>query len=247
MLDSEYDTMFQLEDRHWWFISKRNFVKTILDQFFPDRGGNILDVGCGTGGMLTVLNPYGRVFGIELHRKACEFSCQRKDTLIIQGNAHELPFKKETFHLITLFDVLYHQHVLDDESVIRQLTDLLVPGGLLLITDSAFEFLKSRHDLAVMARHRYTLQELKDKLIRCHFTLLKGTYLFWTIFPVVLLSRWLDRILLTFSKPKIHSDLKMPASALNRLLVTIHAWESQWLKIGNFPYGSSLLILGRKG
>jgi SAM-dependent methyltransferase len=246
VLDSEYETMFQLEDRHWWFISKRNFVKNILDQFFQSRGGNILDVGCGTGGMLKVLNPYGKVFGIELHRKACEFTCQRDNPCIIQGNAHQLPFKKETFHLITLFDVLYHQHVLDDENIIRQMVDLLVPGGLLLITDSAFEFLKSRHDLAVMARHRYTLGELKGKLTRCHFTVLKGTYLFCAIFPAVVISRWLSKVLLAFSKPKIHSDLKMTHPVLNRLLITIHAWEGRLLKVWNFPFGSSLLILGKK-
>ncbi|MFH0788807.1 MAG: methyltransferase domain-containing protein [Pseudomonadota bacterium] len=246
MLDSEYETMYQLEDRHWWFVSKRNFVKTVLDQFLKGQGSNVLDVGSGTGGMLKLLSSYGRVFGIELHRQACELSRRRDNPFIIQGNAHQLPFKKESFDLITLFDVLYHQHVLDDETIIRQLHDLLVPGGLLMITDSAFEFLKSRHDLAVMARHRYTLGELRDKLTRCHFTVLKRTYLFCSIFPAVVIARWLGKILLAFSTPKIHSDLKLTPPALNRLLVKIHTWEGKRLRVWNFPFGSSLLILGRK-
>ena len=100
---------------------------------------------------------YGRVFGMDHHEAACEFSRRRNRFLLIKGDANHLPFKKETFHLITLFDVLYHQHIINDEDVLRQIHELLAPGGFLLITDSAYDFLKSTHDLAVMARHRYTL------------------------------------------------------------------------------------------
>lgn len=246
MLDSEYETMYQLEDKHWWFVSKRNFVRQVLDDNLHKNGLKILDVGCGTGGMLQLLGTYGKVFGMELHRKACELTLQRGHPGIVQGNAPYFPFKKETFHLITLFDVLYHQHILDDQAVIRQLLDLMVPGGLILITDSAFEFLKSRHDLAVMARHRYTLEELTDTLTRVDFSILKKTYLYCTLFPLVLISRWIDKLVLAFAKPTIHSDLKMTPPVLNRLLIVLHAGEGKLVKVFNFPFGSSLLILGRK-
>jgi len=246
MLDTEYEIMYRLEDKHWWFVAKRNYIQIILDEYLKDKGSKILDVGCGTGGMLKLLKAYGQVFGIELHRRACEFTRRRNNSFVIQGDANRLPFKKGAFHLITLFDVLYHQHVLDDGKVIQQMYELLVPNGLLLITDSAFEFLRSRHDLAVMARHRYTLKELTDKLISYHFAVLKGTYLYCTIFPAVLIARWLSKLLLKFSKAKIHSDLKMTNPSLNKFLVKIHIGEGKLLRILNFPFGSSLLILGKK-
>jgi SAM-dependent methyltransferase len=246
MLDREYEIMHRVENTHWWFVAKKNYIKTILDLHFKDKGNNILDVGCGTGGMTELLKDYGRVFGLDRHRAACDFFCQRNQFSLIKGDANKLPFKKGTFHLITLLDVLYHQHILDDEKVLEQIHQLLVPNGFLLITDSAFEFLKSTHDLAVMARHRYTLRELTDKLKDHHFSIERRTYLYFVIFPLVALSRLLGKLTWFFFKPNIHSDLKETNDYINKMLVALLGWEGKLLKMINFPFGSSLLILGKK-
>ena len=246
MLDREYEIMYRLENNHWWFVAKKRYIKTILDLHLKDKGVNILDVGCGTGGMIDLLKTYGRVFGMDLHAAACEFSRQRNNFSLIQGDANKLPFKKGTFHLITLLDVLYHQYISDDEEVLEQVHQLLVPNGLLLITDSAFEFLKSSHDMAVMARHRYTLRELTDKLKNHHFSIERSTYLYFIIFPLVVLSRLLGKLTWLFFKPDIRSDLKETNEYLNRFLTVLLGWEGKLLKRVNFPFGSSLLILGKK-
>jgi SAM-dependent methyltransferase len=247
MLDREYEIMYRLENSHWWFVAKKKYVEIILDYHLKDKGGNILDVGCGTGGMIELFKKYGRVFGLDRHEAACEYSQQRHEFPLIKGDANKLPFKKGTFCLIALLDVLYHQHVLDDEEVLEQIHELLVPNGLVLITDSAFEFLKSTHDIAVMARHRYTLKELKAKLKRSHFLIQQSTYLYFFIFPVVVLSRLLGKLALLFFKPTIHSDLKKTNPYLNKVLAGLLSWEGNLLKYFSFPCGSSLLILGKKG
>ena len=33
MIENEYEKMYRLEDRHWWFAAKRNYVKIVLDLF----------------------------------------------------------------------------------------------------------------------------------------------------------------------------------------------------------------------
>ena len=246
MLDREYEIMYRLENSHWWFVAKKRYIKIILDYHLKEKGGNILDVGCGTGGMIDLLKNYGPVFGMDCHGAACEYSRQRNKFPLIKGDANKLPFKKGTFHLVALLDVLYHQHILDDEEVLAQIYTLLAPNGLLLITDSAFEFLKSTHDIAVMARHRYTLKELNAKLKSSHFSIQQSTYLYFIIFPVVVLSRLLGKLTLFFFKPTIHSDLKQTNPFLNKFLVALLGWEGSLLKLFNFPWGSSLLILGKK-
>jgi SAM-dependent methyltransferase len=246
MLDREYEIMYCLENSHWWFVAKKKYIKIILDYHLKDRGGNILDVGCGTGGMIELFKNYGRVFGMDRHGTACEYSRQRNKFPLIKGDANKLPFKKGTFHLIALLDVLYHQHILDDEKVLEQIYELLDPNGLLLITDSAFEFLKSTHDIAVMARHRYTLKELNTKLRSSHFSIQQSTYLYFTIFPIVVMVRVLGKLSLIFSKPTIQSDLKQTSPYLNKFLAALLGWEANLLKLFNFPWGSSLLILGKK-
>ena len=247
MLDREYEIMYRLENSHWWFTAKKRYIEIILNIHLKEKGGNILDVGCGTGGMINLLQNYGRVFGLDRHEAACDYSRLRNAFPLIKGDANRLPFKKGSFRLITLFDVLYHQHILEDEEVLGQIHELLAPNGLILITDSAFEFLKSTHDIAVMARHRYAMKELKDKVIASHFLIQKSTYLYFIIFPVVVLSRLLGRLTLLFFRPTIHSDLKKTNPVLNKFLAGLLSWEGRWLKRFSFPCGSSLLILGKKG
>ncbi len=246
MLDQEYEIMYRLENSHWWFVAKKRYIEIILDCHLKDKGGNILDIGCGTGGMTELFKKYGRVFGMDCHEAACEYSRQRNNFFLVKGDANKLPFKKGSFRLITLLDVLYHQHILEDEEVLKQIHELLAPKGLLLITDSAFEFLKSTHDLAVMARHRYTLNELKAKLKSSGFLIPKSTYLFFCIFPLVVISRLIGKLTLFLSEPAIHSDLKKTNPYLNTFLVSLLGWEGNLLKLIAFPWGSSLLILGKK-
>ena len=100
--------------------------------------------------------------------------------------------------------------------------------------------------MAVMARHRYTLKELTAKLKDHQFLIERSTYLYFVIFPLVALSRLLGKLTWFFFKPNIHSDLKETNDYLNKFLVALLGWEGKLLKMINFPFGSSLLILGKK-
>jgi SAM-dependent methyltransferase len=246
LLDQEYALMYRLENHHWWFLAKRRYIKTILDLFLTSRGGRILDIGCGTGGMMALLKEYGSVFGMDSHEEACSFSRQRSPFPLLKGDANHLPFKRGTFRLITLFDVLYHQFILDDQAVINQAHELLAADGFLLITDSAFDSLKSTHDRAVMARHRYTLSELTGKLKKAGFSVLKKSYLYFSLFPLVVLSRAVSRLSLKSPGSAVHSDLKETNPLYNRILLSLLWWEGWFLRTSALPWGSSLIILGQK-
>ncbi len=246
MIENEYEKMYRLEDTHWWFRAKRNYVKTVLDLFLKKKHLRILDLGCGTGRMVDLLQEYGAVFGLDFHQGACHFARRRKEFPLVRGDANRLPFKKNSFDLISAFDLLYHQGIGNDQYVLEQAYDLLTQGGTLIITDSAFEFLKSRHDLAVMARHRYTLRELTDKLQGQGFTIIKKTYLYFVLFPLVAVSRLANKIILALSQPEIRSDLKETPNSINGLLVRLLSWEGRLLKYLSFPMGSSLLILAKR-
>jgi SAM-dependent methyltransferase len=246
LLDQEYALMYRLENHHWWFLAKKRYIKTILDLYLPSKGGKILDIGCGTGGMMELLKEYGSVFGLDSHDEACSFSQRRNPFPLLKGDANQLPFKKGTFHLVALFDVLYHQYIVDDQAVLDQTYDLLAPNGYLLITDSAFDSLKSTHDQAVMARHRYTLGELTDKLKKAGFTIIKKSFLYFSLFPLIVFARFMGKLSMRSSGSSVHSDLKETNPFINRLLLTILGWEGWFLRISALPWGSSLIILGQK-
>ena len=88
MLDRQYEIIYRLENSHWWFVAKKKYIKIILDSHLKDRGGNILDVGCGTGGMIELFKNYGRVFGMDRHGTAREYSRQRNKFPLIRGDAN---------------------------------------------------------------------------------------------------------------------------------------------------------------
>ena len=57
------------EDRHWWFRGRRRIVASLLQSLLGGRNDlRLLEIGCGTGGMLPLLAAHGRVTGIELLR-----------------------------------------------------------------------------------------------------------------------------------------------------------------------------------
>ena len=69
----------------------------------------ILDVGCGTGGMLSWLSRYakdGKVMGIDLVQTALAFCRERGHEDLGQASATQLPFADSVFDLVTSFDVL---------------------------------------------------------------------------------------------------------------------------------------------
>ena len=50
---------------HWWFVARRTILASVSSATSARTERRILDVGCGTGGMLPVLARFGTVQGLE--------------------------------------------------------------------------------------------------------------------------------------------------------------------------------------
>lgn len=246
MEPEEYEKMFVLEDTHWWFLGKRSLAKRYLDLYCNlDKGQRILDVGCGTGGMQELLRDYGDVSGVDLNLDALRYAkkkCGGNANLCL-STAISLPFKDESFSLITAFDLLYHRGILDDEKALREFYRVSRKGGYLLITDSAFDFLRSPHDRATHARHRYTKREMAEKVSRAGFSVMRMSYTNFFLFPIVAAVRFFKRYT---DKGDTGSDLHRVNLFLNSLLLTVLRTESLLLRWIEFPYGSSLICIAQR-
>jgi len=241
MRKSEFKKMFELEDNHFWFVGKRYFIKTIIDNFLPEINLKILDIGCGTGGTTVLLKKYGKVIGLEKNKYAQKLA-KKRGLEIIAGDAHELPFSNQNFDLVTIFDVLYHKEIKDIKKTILEVNRVLKKDGFVLITDSAFNFLKSTHDKALSGNKRFTIDYLNKILENCGFATIKSSYLFFSIFPLVFLKR---KIFGFFAK-KEASDVRYLPKSLNYLFTKTLSFEARLLKFINYPIGSSLIILAKK-
>src|SRR5437870_1781546 len=75
MYPDEYRVMFEIEDDYWWYRGLRELIKNLLAQYAPARATlpMILDVGCGTGANLKLLQSYGNAIGVDISEQAIGF------------------------------------------------------------------------------------------------------------------------------------------------------------------------------
>ena len=249
MEKAEYQKHYELERDFWWFKSRRAAAFRILKRALKTAGrpARILDGGCGTGINLTELDRFGRACGCDLAAEALSFCRQRGLTRLARADVRRLPFRGESFDLVTLFDVLYHKEIPDDIAVMREIRRVLKEGGLFLMTDSALEILRGPHDEAMQGLRRYNKKMLRAKLEEAGFEIVRLSYFFMTTFPIILLKRRLEKRWAARKPGAVpRSDLEPVSSWLNRFLSGLLRVEAAWAAGRNLPIGSSIIALTRK-
>ena len=62
-----YDQMAELDERHWWYKARREVLAALIRRLASlPPGGQILEIGCGTGHNLPMLSGFGHVDALEL-------------------------------------------------------------------------------------------------------------------------------------------------------------------------------------
>ncbi len=180
-----------VEDRHFWFRARNRLLAALVARLaaqLPD-GYRALEVGCGTGNVLRVLEQTcrrGRVAGMDLYGEGLAIARRRTRCPLVQGDMARPPFRSE-FHLIGLFDVL--EHLPDDGRVLRDLHALLVPGGRLIVTVPAHPELWSYFDEESGHQRRYREGELRDRLLETGYRVEYLTPYMAAILPLVWVGR----------------------------------------------------------
>jgi len=119
----------------------RNSVKLVLELIGDCNlaGKRVLDVGCGRGGTLAVVNQFFNVdlkVGVDLSPRAIDF-CRRTHQFpnirFEPADAEHLPFSDASFDVV--LNVESSHSYLAIEAFYREVKRVLVPGGYFLYTD----------------------------------------------------------------------------------------------------------------
>ena len=246
MENEEFEIMYHIEQSHWWFRGKQFLLKQTIGSLDNKalKKGRILDIGAGTGIILKLLQDLGEAYGIELSLQAINFLKKRKLKRIICADAdHPLPFKNDTFTMITCLDVL--EHLEKDFGLLKEMIRVSRPGGHILVAVPALDIFWSSHDVALHHKRRYTRKELLQMIHDMNCKIIQASYYNFTLSMPILAVRTFKSIFSHNKQAQSDFFMNLP-DFMNKLLGFLYKVEIRCLKFMNFPFGVSVLLVLRK-
>ncbi len=241
MEDSVYEVLN--EDQWWWSVGRRALVNKLWNRYGgSDNEPLILDIGCGPGATLKELGNVGRSYGLDVSDTALKYCRERGIDSVCMAEASNVPYRDDLFDLVISVDVL--EHVEDDVGAIREIYRVAKPGGLIIFTVPAFQFLWSRRDEQCHHMRRYRLGEVKKKAAQAGLQILRATYINLPLLvPLFLLIKGGH---LLRRKPSRKMDYVMAPRPINKLLGFVVRAEARWLALADLPLGTSICCVARK-
>jgi SAM-dependent methyltransferase len=233
------------EATHFWFRGFRAFITPVVRDLAGGRRDlRIIDCGCGTGhNMRVVLEPYGRVVGFDLDEVGIALS-RALGANVVRANAAYAPFASESFDIATSFDVM--QCLEPDAAVVREMARLVRPGGAVVVTMAALEMLRGDHSESWQEVRRYTPATARALLVQAGLRVERVSFLFGSLFPLMLTVRFAQRLLRPFRGHRPDTDIAIPSTLVNGLLTALVTAEARVASRVSLPVGSSLLVVGKK-
>lgn len=247
MLPQEIELLRSVEDHHWWYACLRRLAGSELRSRLPAEA-RVLDVGCGTGGMMAALRdwaPGWELAGIDQDAAAVRHCADRRLCGIVQGDAGALPFASESFDAVVCLDVLYHADV-DEGAALDEIERVLMPGGILVLNLPAFECLRGSHDAAVCGARRYVSCHVRN-LLQAHKlnAMMIHYWNAWLFVPTLVWRQWSRRT--ARNRPNgVASDVWLPRKRVNDALSVAARVDARLCRALKLPFGSSIFAAAQK-
>jgi len=238
----EYRKLAEVEDRMWYFGALNRRIDHWLTRLLPNGPVQLLDAGCGTGGLIKALHsthPGWRMAGIDYSDRACRLAHARTGVGIVRGTITALPFADNEFDAVVSADVVCQ--VSDGAQALREIARCARPGGAVVVNVPAFRWLWSYHDVATETRHRYTRPELVALCRSAGLEVVFATYVNFLALPLIAARRKL------FPPSNPTSDVRLYSKTVEGLFRGMARFEQAWTGRGcALPLGSSVLTVSKK-
>lgn len=161
-----------------WHVNKLNEA---LDFIKNEKKERILDVGCASGWFISEISkryPKSSCFGIDIYEKGIKEGKKYYPKIKFQvSDAHKIPYKNESFNIITCTEVL--EHVDDPKTVLLEIRRVLKKDGFAIIElDSGsllfsliwYIWIKTKGKIWNESHlHSFNVKKLEKLIISCNF------------------------------------------------------------------------------
>jgi SAM-dependent methyltransferase len=227
---AQYALHREIETNHWWFTARKEIILSILLKIAPpEKHLTIVDIGCGTGGMLSELENYYDTIGMDNSSDAVDSAKKStlKSKIVLSSMPDDLPHRHEDEVRVWLFlDVL--EHIKNDESFFAKLSKQINAKDKVIITVPANPIQFSPHDEAFGHYRRYDLTSLCRVWHQLSYNICLLSYynsrLYWPITVIRLINRIRKK-----SGGLVGTYFKMTPSWLNNILHKIFSGEAKRL------------------
>lgn len=237
--------MAEREKTYWWHVGRLQILKSYLSyalQNKPKRSTKILNVGCGTGGTIDMLEQFGIVDNIDVSTEAINFMKQAGYKRIQKTNGKTVPYKDKYFDAIAAFDVL--EHIEDDETALKEWNRVLKPDGAIIISVPAYQWLWSGHDVSLHHKRRYTTSRLKQTAAKAGLRPQKLSYAIVFSLPLIVSFRLINKLL--GRKTDSETSYVNVPEWVNNMFIKFLYLEARLQTKLRFPFGTSVMTILRK-
>lgn len=235
-----YDQMRVLQQDHWWFAARREILAAEIARLPLPKPARILEVGCGPGGNLAMLQRFGEVKAIEPDAESRAYAAEHSGVEIKPGLLPQsIPEFGARFDLVAAFDVI--EHVDDDAGAVAALGRLIQPGGFMIATVPAYRWMWSDHDAAHHHKRRYDLPAFRAVFEQGGLTVRRASHFNTLLFPPIAAVR-----LAKNAARVAGTDEAMPPRPLNSMLKALFGMERGLLAAGDLPFGVSILLIAQR-
>lgn len=238
--DAYFDLMADVADSHWWYRARRAWLRQELAPRIA-RGERALDIGCGTGDALATLVDIGArpVAGTDLSEHVLGGVVrQPHPPAVLKSLAERLPFAGQSAATLISMDVI--EHLDDDVVALREYRRTLRPGGTLVLTVPAYQWIWSEHDERAAHRRRYSRPRVVTAVRAAGFEVDRVTYFFSFLVPVAALLR---KTPLRHFFPATDEEASAMHPLIDKALARASSLERRVGAHVDLPFGLSILIV----
>ncbi|MFH1098206.1 MAG: methyltransferase [Candidatus Desantisbacteria bacterium] len=159
--------------------SASTYNKWIYSQIRPFLGSKILEIGCGIGNITRLLMEDRFVAATDMDSDYLSYleeiseGWKNRPKIVKLDIASSISPELRGYQFDTVVCLNVLEHILDDANALRNIYQLLSPGGRLVLLVPAGQYLYNKLDNALEHYRRYKKKELTQQVLGSGFKLIK--------------------------------------------------------------------------